>query len=277
MILWIIILLVGLYLFVKVYSKLYFLKVDHTMMFTGAPGTGKTNEMIRMALKLHRKMLKKVKWHNRFHKEKWEEPLLYSNIPIRINRSTWSTKLKKEHLLLTERQTKKAVTVITEIGKIASQYDWNNLNVQDNLNDYISLYRHYTLGGYFLCDDQSSDNVAVNIRRRLGTVINMLHFHKFWKIYWVKMRNITISEDIKTVENDSAETNMRTRIGIFPLFMRQYDTYSFSERYNTVPHGSLDLYLKYKTKLIMDLPYAYTKQNDIYGEKLTPLIDNSDS
>ena len=277
MILWIIILLVVFYVFVKVYSKLYFLKVDHTMMFTGAPGTGKTNEMIRMALKLHRKMVNKVRWHNRFNKEKWEEPLLYSNIPIRINRSTWSTKLKKEHLLLTEKQTKKAVTVITEIGKIASQYDWNNLNVQDNLNDYISLYRHYTLGGYFLCDDQSSDNVAVNIRRRLGTVINMLHFHKFWKVYWVKMRNITISEDIKTVENDSAETNMRTRIGLFPLFLRQYDTYSFSERYNTVPYGSLDLYLKYKTKQIMDLPYAYQKQNETYGEKLTPLIDNSDS
>ena len=276
MILWILILLVGLYIFVKIYSKLYFLKVDHTLMFTGAPGTGKTNEMVRMALKLYKKAKRQVKKHNRWHKDKWEEPILYSNIPIRINRSTWSTELKLEHLLLTERQTKKAITVITEIGKIASQYEWNNLNVQENLNDYISLYRHYTHGGYFLCDDQSSDNVAVNIRRRLGTVLNMLHLHKFWIFYWVKMRNITISEDIKTIEDDSAETNMRWRFGLFPLFMKRYDTYSFSERYNTVPNGQLNHFNKYKINKILDLPEAYKKRDEVSGEKYKPLINNLD-
>jgi hypothetical protein len=113
-------------------------------MFTGAPGTGKTNEMVKWSLRLYKRNLKKVRWHNRFKRDKWEEPVLYSNIPIRINRSTWSTVLKLEHLLLTERINHRSVTVITEIGKIASQYEWNNLNVQDNLNDFISLYRQYT-------------------------------------------------------------------------------------------------------------------------------------
>jgi len=266
--------LVIIYLIIRVYGKFYFLKVDNTLMFTGAPGTGKTNAMVVMALKLYRKTLRKVRRHNTFKRDKWEEPVLYSNIPIRLNRSTWSTVLKKEHLLLTERINHRSVTVITEIGKIASQYDWNNLNVQDNLNDFISLYRQYTLGGYFLCDDQSSDNVAVTIRRRLGTVINMLHFRRFWKIYWVKMRNITVSEDIKTIEDDSAETNMRWKVGLFPLFYSNYDTYAFSERYNSVPKGLLLYFKQYKTNKIMDLPHAITTKNGDQGEKLTKLITN---
>jgi hypothetical protein len=266
--------LVILYIIVRLYGKFYFLKVDNTLMFTGAPGTGKTNAMVVMALKLYRRQTKKVKRHNRFKRDKWEEPVLYSNIPIRLNRSTWSTVLKKEHLLLTERLNHRSVTVITEIGKIASQYDWNNLNVQDNLNDFISLYRQYTLGGYFLCDDQSSDNVAVTIRRRLGTVINMLHFRRFWKVYWVKMRNITVSEDIKTIEDDSAETNMRWKVGLFPLFYSNYDTYAFSERYNSVPRGLLIYFNKYKTNKIMDLPHAITTKNGDHGEKLNKLITN---
>jgi len=276
MILWLLILLISFYIMIRVYAKFYFVKVDNTLMFTGAPGTGKTNEMVNWSLRLYKKNLKKVKRHNIWHKEKWEEPILYSNIPIRINRSTWSTKLKLEHLLLTERQNNRSITVITEIGKIASQYEWNNLNVQDNLNDYISLYRQYTLGCYFLCDDQSSDNVAVNVRRRLGTVVNMLHLRKFWIVYWVKMRNITVSEDIKTIEDDSAETNMRWKIGLFPLFWNRYDTYAFSNRYNSVPSGINMFFTQYKTNKILDLPHAIQTKNGPQGEKLEKLINNND-
>ena len=271
----IILLIFGIYILIKIIPRLYVLKIDNTMMFTGAPGTGKTNEMINMALKLYSRSKLKVWIHNKISKNKWEKPKLYSNIPIRVSKKEWSTDLKIEHLLLTERQNNRSITVITEIGKVASQYDWQNLNVQDNLNDYISLYRHYTLGGYFLCDDQSSDNVAVNIRRRLGTVVNMLHFRKLWFIYWVKMRNITISEDIKTIEDDSAETNMRWRFGLFPLFKKKYDTYAFSERYNSVPKMTTVFHSKYKTNKITALPVALLKRDGtITGEKLEKLVSN---
>jgi hypothetical protein len=273
LILWVLFFIV-LYMIIRIYAKYYIVQIDNTLMFTGAPGTGKTNEMVKWALKLYKMNTKAVRKHNRWKKDKWEYPILYSNIPIRLNRSEWSTELKKEHLLLTERQNLRSITVITEIGKIASQYDWNNLNVQDNLNDYISLYRQYTQGGFFLCDDQSSDNVAVNIRRRLGTVINMLHFKRWWKIYWVKMRNISVSEDIKTVEEESAEDNMRWRIGLLPLFFPRYDTYAFSERYQTVPKGDLRFFSQYKTNVIMDLPIATRFKNEVYGQKLEKRVTN---
>ena len=265
-------------------KKFYHVNIDHTIMYTGAPGTGKTNEMVLQAVRLYKMVKRQVKRKNRinrlFKKPLLEMPRLYSNIPIKLRKNVFSYRLKIEHLLLTERLSYKAVTVITELGKIASQYDWQNLNVQDNLNDFISMYRQYTKGGYFLCDDQSSDNIAVTIRRRLGTVVNMLHFKHWWKLYWVKMRNMTISEDIKTIETDVVESNMRWRLGIFPLFGVRYDTFAFSERYNTVPKGTELRFYQYKTNEIMNMPNAEkikTKEgSEVKGKLFNKKIQEKD-
>ena len=291
--------LVGLYIAAKIYAKFYFISVDNTLMLSGAPGTGKTNEGVKWALRLWKHNYRKVKRHNFWarikRKEQLELPRLYSSIPIRIgkyskrrynemiktlveqtkleesylreniSRNKFSYKLKPEHLLEQERMNLRSVIFVTELGKIASQFHWSNENVQKHLDDFISMWRQYGQGGYVVVDDQSSDNIVVQIRRRLGTVINMLHFRKFWKIYWVKMRNITISEDIKTVEEDSAEDNMRWRLSMFPLFHRNYDTYAFSKRYDTVPRGSEELFVDYKTNQILKLPK--TETITLYGQK----------
>ena len=47
-----------------IYKNFYFIKVDNTLMFTGAPGTGKTNEMVRMSLKLLKAVRRKAKRTN---------------------------------------------------------------------------------------------------------------------------------------------------------------------------------------------------------------------
>ena len=303
-----VIILLGVFVFYKIYSKFYFINVDNTLMLSGAPGTGKTNEGVKWALKLWRANKRKVKRKNRrirFHnliskykQELLETPRLYSSIPIRIgqyskrkykklieslvdesqgltkevleqhiSRTKFCFKLKPEHLLEQERLALRSVVFITELGKIASQFHWSNENVQKHLDDFISMWRQYGQGGYVVVDDQSSDNVVVQIRRRIGTVKNMLHFRKFWKIYWTKMRNITISEDIKTIEEESAEDSMRWHIGMFPLFHRNYDTYTFSERYTKVPKGSDEVYTSFKTNEMLKLPD--TKVIKIQGQSYT--------
>ena len=42
--LFIIILLLVIYIGIRIYAKFYFVSVDNTLMLSGAPGTGKTNE-----------------------------------------------------------------------------------------------------------------------------------------------------------------------------------------------------------------------------------------
>ena len=300
-------LILAIVIYFKIKSKLYFIKIDHTLMLSGAPGTGKTNEMVKLGLSLWKYNRKKIRRKNfirkLFKKDLYEEPLLYSNIPVRIGKhskkefATLKEKLKDlgytqeeldnlkrdkfcaeleiDHLLLIKRQTQGAVTLVTEIGKIAHRYDFGNLNIQENVDEYASMYRQYTKGGYFLCDDQSSDNAEVDIRRRIGTLLNMLHFSTFWKFYWVKMRNMTISEDVKTIEEKSTEDNMRTRFGMFPLFHKNYDTYAFSERYSTVPQGATYYYTKYKTNHMLILPKAYYDRNKkIVGINVIPKTNN---
>jgi hypothetical protein len=254
---------VTIYVTVLIYKRFYFIKVDNTLMFTGAPGTGKTLEMVNMSTKLLKSVRRSVKKqnikrsiHNVMHKDKLpmiEKPQIYSNIPIRISKNEMSLELKLEHLTLTERIGYKSITVITELGKVVSRYENKNPNIADNIDEFVSLYRQYTQGGYFLCDDQSSDNAEVDIRRRLGTVINMLHFRRFWFIYWMQMRNITISEDIKTIEDASAEDSMRSKIGFF-IGKPKYDTYAFSQRYASVPYGQVQRWTKMKTNKIMKIP-----------------------
>ena len=257
------------YLIIK--HNLYKVKYDHTLMFTGAPGTGKTLKAVDVALKLYRKVRKQVKRENRkiarynlIHKDKKElkeTPKLYSNIPIRINSKEFSYQFTEQHAFLQHKLAYKSVVFITELGKFARKHDWNNPYNNVNIDEFISLYRQYTQGGYFIADDQSHAQVFIDIRERIGTVINMLHLRKFWILYLVQMRKIHISEGITTIEENHAEDNMTTHIGIFPLFRKKYDTYAFSERYITVPFMPEYQHQKYKINKYLQVPKVKIDRN----------------
>ena len=115
---------------------------------------------------------------------------------------------------------------IDEVGSFASQFEYNNPNIKDNFDEFVRLFRHYTKGGYLVVNDQCSENIVLQIRRRINTVFNLMHFKKWFGIvYTVKVRNISISEEIKTVEEQDTEDNMTTKIRFMPLFLKRYDTY----------------------------------------------------
>ena len=281
-----IVILIGLLvLFIVLRRKLYRITPDHTLMFTGAPGTGKTLKAVEMTLQLYskvkrqvRKENRKIKLFNKFRKLKkplQPKPLLLSNMPIRISRKEWSQDFKPEHAFLLESIGYKSVTFITELGKFARKHDWQNPYNNVNIDEFISLYRHYTKGGYFVCDDQSHSQIYIDIRERIGTVINMLHLRKFWKIYWVRMRNIHISEGITVVEDQMTEDAMKWHFGLFPLFRKRYDTYAFSERYKTVPPGTIKSHSHYKINRYLKVPQVRRdKHRNLTGTWLEPLTSD---
>ena len=173
---------------------------------------------------------------------------------IVFKRHKFCPRLEIGHLLNQKRLPPLSTCVVTEIGKIAHQYSWGNVNVQNHLNDFISMYRQYTLGGYFVCDDQATDDIVKQIRVRIGTVINLIDFFKIWKIYVVSARRFHISEDIKTIEDKFAENSTKKVIGLFPLFFKKFDTYCFSGRYATVPEEDANTFYGYKTNEILVMP-----------------------
>lgn len=241
----------------------YIIKYDTIIAYTGGLGSGKSLQSVKIAIKLVRKNRGKVWRYNhiwyyvkRFFSNKKnrsllskikDRPMLYSSIPVRFRSHFFSKKeyaliLTEEHLLLQKRLKEKSVVFIDEIGSFANQFQYKNPNILDNFNEFVRLFRHYTKGGYFVCNDQCSENIVLEVRRRINQVYNLMHFRKFLFIYWVKVRNISISEEIKTIEEQNTEDNMRTLIGLM-LSKGTYDTYCYSERYKTVP---LHEELKYK-------------------------------
>lgn len=227
--------------------KLYKIKYDTVIAFTGGLGSGKSFLSVNYAIKLLRRNRRKVKWHNRRERFKrifWPKykpkytakPLLYSSIPVRISRKEWAIVLNENHLLLLEKLGEKSVVFIDEVGSFASQFEYKNKNILDNFDEFVRLFRHYTKGGYLVINDQCSENIVLQIRRRVNTVFNLMHFKKWFGLFYtVKIRNINISEEIKTIEQENTEDNMSTKFGLLPLFSKRYDTYCYSVRYDTVP------------------------------------------
>lgn len=241
------------------FVKPYTIKYDTVTAFTGGLGSGKSLFSVKVAIKLLRKNRRKVKWHNRFHpRDKWPQPLLYSSIPLRIDRKEYAEVLTEKHLLLYERIVPRSVVFIDEIGAFASQFEYKNPLILKNFNEFVRLFRHYTKGGYMVVNDQCSENIVLEVRRRINVVFNLMHFQKFLCFCWCKCRNISISEEIKTVEEGNTEDNMRTLFGVLPLFMRNYDTHCYSDRYSAVPDCVADRWQKLKTNRLLTVPAVKT-------------------
>ena len=247
------------------FIRSYRLRYDTVIAFTGGLGSGKTYLSVSTSIKLLKRQRFKVAIHNFLEKIKgilikayvpdfWERPLLYSSIPVRISKKEWAVMLKEEHLLLTKKIVPRSIVLIDEIGAWAKQFDYGLPNIQDNFDEFVRFFRHYTLGGYLVCNDQCSENIVLYVRRRLNTVFNLMDFTKYLGVaYTVRVRNITISEEIKTIEELDKEDNMSILFGLFPFF-KHYDTYCYSERYNSVPSWAERLYSRYKKNVLLACP-----------------------
>ena len=266
----------------------YTIHHDNLIAFTGGLGSGKTFMSVNTALVLYRKQRFRARlenlrrWiKNRFRKpENREEykglPELYCNIPVRINRKKMALRLRKEHLLLQERIVEGSVVLLDEVDCFANQFSYNNPCIVDqtgkggddvgNFDEFCRFYRHYTKGGYLIFNTQATANENLTIRRRQNQCNILFHFRK-WGIplifpnilYTVRVRNVTMSDDVRTVEEGNTEDNMRLLIGFMP-FYRHYDTYCYSGRYDGVPKGNDTRFSKLKTNECLKAPTGKQKK-----------------
>lgn len=250
--------------------RLYRLRFDTVIAFTGGLGSGKTFLSVKYANKLLFKQRWRVWWHNFFHpRDRWEKPLLYSNIPVKISKKENAVMLESDHLLLVRRIVPRSVVLIDEVGSFASQFDFNIPNVLDNFNEFVRLFRHYTLGGYLIVNDQCSENIVLQIRRRINTVFNLMRFRTWFGIvHSCYVRNISVSEEIKTIEEQDTEDNATLLLGFMPL-SRRYDTYCYSEKYKPVPEAQERCFARMKRNHLLDVPKARVR-------KLTTNVDPVD-
>lgn len=252
----------------------YFIKYDTIIAFTGGLGSGKTYLSVKYSLRLLKRQRRKVWFHNNFNryiskvfhprkplKDKIDKPMLYSSIPVRISKKEFSLVLTDNHLLLVDKIKEKSVVFIDEIGSFANQFKYKHPNVADNFDEFVRLFRHYTKGGYLVVNDQCSENIVLEVRRRINTVFNLMRFRIWFKVlYTVKTRNIHISEEIKTVEENNTEDSYRVVFGV-SFFKRKYDTYCYSSRYDTTLINDELTYTKLKKNKLLTLPEEKKTKN----------------
>lgn len=245
-----IILIVILYRIITSYSlKTY----DTVLAFTGGLGSGKTFMSVQQARRLLRKKRFKVWLHNILHpKDKKPRPLLYSSIPVRVDKYEMAVKLTAEHLLLQKQIVLNSVVLIDEVGGFCSQFDYKATN-SAIFDEFVRFFRHY-VQGYLIVNDQCSENIVLQVRRRLNTVYNLMGFRTFLGlIYWLRIRNISVSEEIKTIEEQNTEDNMKLLIGLLPHF-RAYDTHCYYCRYVGVPMALEHVHVSMSMMDILTMP-----------------------
>ncbi len=250
----ILLIVVGIIVLWKLITSYHMNTFDTVLAFTGGLGSGKSLMSVKIAIKLLNKKRREVRWKNRFRKKgsKLPTPLLYSSIPVKISRKENAVILTEKHLLLQEKLVQGSVCFIDEIGSFCSQFDFKAKNA-DIFDEFVRFYRHYTKNGFLVCNDQCSENIVLQVRRRINTVYNLMGFRKFLCFYWVKVRNISVSEEIKTIEEQDTEDNMTALFGILP-FYRRYDTHCYSPRYDYVPESAAEQHKTMKKLDILRLP-----------------------
>lgn len=174
-----------------------------------------------------------------------EKPMLYSNIPIhfkqhfwtRKNNREWSKVLKASHLLCLEELREYSVVLIDELPQFINQFNWNEKIIQENVNEIITMFRHY-VGGYLIVNAQSIDDVVVQIRRKLNQAIWCVDFHKWGFFYTIRMCDMVLSDQVQNISTTYIEDNTKLHFALFPP-KGTYNTRCYSERYKNI-------YQKYK-------------------------------
>lgn len=260
----------------------YFIRITNIFYVSGSPGTGKDVITSNYAIKRFRVAVRK--WRIRkffisiFKRKKLKTlepmPIFYSSIPILLNYSRkkpiYSVELTLDILLLKKRLPNESIVYISDINRFVSQHTFNNENVKQNISEFISEYRQYTKGGYFICNSQSSDQVAKEIRMTFGKVRNNLAFHKFLCFYRIEGRTITLSENVLSVEQGDADSKMLNNMtyiyGFLNPFIRRYDTYAYYGRVADMPIENSKQLPYLNTNLFLELPQKLQNTNTLkYG------------
>lgn len=260
------------------FIKPYFQQYDTILLYTGGLGSGKSLVSSQMALRLLRKNRSKVFWHNFFHpRDKWAKPQLYSNIAFRISRKEWAYELTPGHMLMETAIVPGSVLYVDEICIFLDQFAVK-LPAFDAIEEWATLFRHYSsggyLGGYMVMNTQNSNKVNFHFRYCVNSALNLSYFKKWLPFKWlwlfctVKVRNISLADDIKKIEEGNREESLST-LFIWRPFFKHYDTYTYSIRYKNVPKGSEHRFWQFKTGKLMKCPKGEVnpKTEDVYIRK----------
>lgn len=146
----------------------------------------------------------------------------------------WAKVLTAEQITLFTKINEYSVVLIDELPQFINQFNWNEEIVQKNVNEYITFFRHY-IGGFLICTAQSTDDVVVQIRRKLNQAVWCYDFkkHLFGLFYTMRCCDIMLSDQVSTMSTTQLEENTKLHFGLFPK-KGTYATRCYKPRYKNL-------------------------------------------
>lgn len=213
--------------FIFISKNMKSLKIGSLALVTGGVKTGKSTLGCYLAIKEY----KKARLRYRVRKLlgfKDEEPLFYSNIPIKVNHFV---PIDKDYLLRKKRFNYGSVIFIDEASLVAdSQLIKDNL-INEQLLLFNKLIGHETHGGKLIYNTQSIQDCHYSIKRcvdRYFYVYKMIKWLPFFIV--MKVQETRYSEDSSVaIVNQDTDLEDMTKTCIIPKSVwKKFDRYAFS-------------------------------------------------
>lgn len=221
-----------------VFRKFKVPKLTAITMFTGGVKTGKSAVSLYFAVKsykrIHRKWRLTCIFAKIFRRQVPEEPLFYSNIPLRHIKYV---PLTTAHLLRKVRYRFGSVVFIDEASLLADSRlvnESNEVNLQLLL--HFKLFGHETHGGLCIINSQCITDLHVALRRCTSTYFYVHHLGwlPFFRIPMLREEKYSEDGTAINVYNDDVEDSMKRVIMRSSIF-KKYDSYCFSFFTDSLP------------------------------------------
>lgn len=226
-------------------------KIKNLMFIDGGLGAGKTFYAVHLAVRLYKRQLRRYKiakfvfkpfaLMKRIPKNKllkrirslyWnlQEPVLYSNIPLRGVKHTKLTAefLTRDHITCPP----KSVVLMDDISLIVDQMNFKDRVLNKKLSIFFKLWRHQSHGGYIIATSQSINDCHHALRYALS---DYLYIHSSFRVPFFRVlrtQEMAYCADrdggaITNVQNGDIENTLKMVL-VRSKYRKFYDTYCYS-------------------------------------------------
>lgn len=213
---------------------------DSILMINGQVGGGKSLLSVKVACNSINKAhaiwwRRKNIWSKIFRSMKnEEEPLLYSNIPVK---SRFYVPLTNDIILRKKRCHYKSVILIDESSLLATSLDYKDKDLSEELSLFLKLVRHSLKGSYrnllgsypnLIINTQSKNDNHYAFDRCINQVLYITKTKTipFFKIVWVRDM-LLIDSVVNEMEDDIKESLSSRWFLISKKYFKKYDSFAY--------------------------------------------------
>lgn len=206
-------------------------------MVTGGIKCGKSALCVHYAVKEYKRVHRRWRIRKLFQKmlrrQVSEEPLLYSNIPLRKVKYVPVT---IDHLMRKKRFNFGSVVFLDEVSLVCDSMLTKDKDINTQLHLFFKLFGHETHGGKMFVNSQCIGDVHYALKRVISDYYYIDSLSKFPLISVANVRKERYTDDKSTVNTYSEDSDKKlSRVLLFNSVFKKYDSFCFSPFTDELP------------------------------------------